>query len=53
MMRDVHRAFGLFLALLAITAQLTLVAAVPVSTMLLADATRRYRLISWQGARNE
>lgn len=39
MMRDVHRASGLFLALLAIMAQLTVAAAVPLSTVSLADVT--------------
>lgn len=39
MKRDIARASGLFLALLAIVAQLTLAAAVPASAMSLADAT--------------
>jgi hypothetical protein len=39
MMRDSHRASGLFLALLALVAQLTLAAAVPVSAASLADMT--------------
>lgn len=39
MMRETRRASGLFLALLALVAQLTLTAAVPVSTLSLADVT--------------
>jgi hypothetical protein len=39
MMRDARQASGLFLALLALVAQLTLAAAVPVSTVSLADVT--------------
>ena len=39
MMRDIRQTFGLFLALLAITAQLTLAVAVPASTVSLADVT--------------
>jgi hypothetical protein len=39
MMRDVRQIFGRFLALLAIMAQLTLAAAVPASTISLADVT--------------
>ena len=39
MMRDARQASGLFLALLALVAQLTLAAAVPVTTVLLADVT--------------
>jgi|HubBroStandDraft_1064217.scaffolds.fasta_scaffold91567_2 hypothetical protein len=39
MMRNARQASGLFLALLAVVAQLTLAAAVPVTTVLLADVT--------------
>jgi hypothetical protein len=39
MMRDMRQASGLFLALLALVAQLTLAAAVPASTLSLADMT--------------
>jgi len=39
MMRDARQASGLFLALLALVAQLTLAAVVPVTTVLLADVT--------------
>ena len=39
MMREIRQAAGLFLALLALAAQLTLASAVPVSVLSLADVT--------------